>query len=638
MYLSHGAHDYDYYTSDGIVGVSDGSDTITIENQEPTIDNDPGTPHEYRNTYWEYDFDATDTDSDTLTWALSSNASFLSIDKDSGLIKGTTSDPVAWYRSTVWANDSYTGSDSLTFDLYIDNQVPSISSSGNTTQAFNSYMAYHIVAPDADGDALDYALSTNASFLSLSNAWVNGTVNEHGWFECDVWANDSYGGSDTEHWHLTVTNHAPIIASAGNTTQDEFSFMAYHIVASDSDGDTLSYALSTNASAFLSISGAWVNGTCTPDGWYECTIWANDSYTGSDTEHWHLTVNPLLENLAPYFTSEPIYNWPNNTGYLYDVNAVDPESQPLNYDLFGDIVALGFCTIDHDTGQITGLPHLIGDFTANVSVTDGLHTVWQNYSLHIYTNTPIIDSTPIETWQNGTTYIYNLTAHDPENELLTWDVEGNCTAFLSLDALTGNITNLTGYIATMGWWYVNVSVFDGFTIVWQNFTLTALNSPPYFITSPILTGTNGTIYSYNADAADVNFGLLTYALDSSPVWLFVDPLTGIVEGTPTISGSYEVHLKVMDWTNTTWQNWTLVISGLSPPTSGLTESEQTACTGVIILAAIAFGLVMILSRRSGKGIPSGERKSEKKDGVRSTYQGREKHEPKQKEVSNDHND
>ena len=40
----------------------------------------------------------------------------------------------------------------------------------------------------------------------------------------------------------------------------------------------------------------------------------------------------------------------------------------------------------------------------------------------------------------------------------------------------------------MGWRYLNLSITDGTNTVWQNCTLTALNSAPYFTFEAILTG------------------------------------------------------------------------------------------------------------------------------------------------------
>lgn len=604
--LGHGIHTYDYWASDGLGNADGGSNSITIQNRAPTIDNKFVDDHEWRNTYWEYDYAYTDLDGDTVVFQMSTNTSFLSINPASGLVYGTTSDLVGWYSATVWCNDSYSGNDSDSFALYVDNREPVITNGpgADVNQYRNIAWSYDFDFTDADGDSMNWARS-GANWLTIaSDGNLSGTTSDTpGNYAFTVYANDSYGGSDSYAFTLHVNNRVPIISSSGNTTQTEETYLAYHVLANDGDSDVLSYALSTNAS-WASISGAWVNGTAAGIGWYDFTVWANDSYD-SDIEHWYLTVEAPVENLAPYFISDPIYVWPNNTGYEYDVNAVDPEEQPLYYDLFGGISDLGFCTINHNTGVITGEPHLVGDFSANVSVTDGVNTAWQNWSLHVYSNPPTIESSPIETWQNGTTYLYELLAYDVENEPLIWSLEGNCTAFLVINPATGNLSNVSGPITQMGWWYVNISIYDGYNTVWQNFTLTALNSAPYFTTSPVLIGTNGTAYYYHAEAYDNNSDVITFTLVDSPEWLFVDENTGEVEGTCTLPGDYAIYLKVSDGQNESWQNWTLTISEPLPPAPPAAPApDMSGFTLLIMLGAIGFGAFVVFRRITEHGKPA----------------------------------
>jgi hypothetical protein len=120
----------------------------------------------------------------------------------------------------------------------------------------------------------------------------------------------------------------------------------------------------------------------------------------------------------------------------------------------------------------------------------------------------------------------------------------------------------------MGWWYVNVSCFDGFTIVWQNFTLTSLNTAPSITTSPGLTGTPGVAYFYDADATDLNGDTLEWAATENPVWMVVDPTNGQCTGIPVVNGNYDVKLVAFDGLAYAYQNWTIVVSDVVvPPTT-----------------------------------------------------------------------
>jgi len=300
-------------------------------------------------------------------------------------------------------------------------------------------------------------------------------------------------------------------------------------------------------------------------------------------------ITVVILNNAPYFTSTPDYTSHNNTLYYYNANAVDDDGYPpdLVYDLEGNIT--DFASIVPSTGVVQGTPSAIGDYWMNISVTDGIATVWQNSSIHIYTNAPSFVTTAITEWQNGTTYQYNAQASDPELEALTFDLEGNGTSIISIPPPDGYYCLLSGAITNMGWWYLNLSVTDGTNIVWQNYTLTALNSAPYFITSPELNAIVNMTYQYSPNATDNNFDVLIYSIDASPSettdWLSFNVSTGTIEGTPTIIGEYDVNLSVMDTLGvTTWQNYSITVD--------LSDSDVVSLLALIIALCFCFGIML----------------------------------------------
>ncbi|HEX9907911.1 MAG TPA: putative Ig domain-containing protein [Thermoplasmata archaeon] len=418
MYLTtHGLHNYDFGASDGQYWTTGGSSSVTIDNRAPDISNGPGAHiDQYRNAGWYYVFTATDDDSDTVDWTVGGPA-WLSIDSN-GNLSGTTDDAPAEYGFTVYANDSYSGSDSYAFILHINNRDSSISSNGNTTQIEGTFLAYEIVASDPDGDSLSYALSSNAS-----------------------WA---------------------------------------------------------------SISGAWVNGTATDLGWYEFTVWANDSYGGSDFQHWYLTVNAPLENSPPSFTSSP--------------------------------------------------------FTQ---------------------------------WQHGQTYEYAAACEDAELDLMDWTLQGNCTAFLVITP-DGFMAIVSGLIPSMGYWEVQISIDDGTNpLIWQNFTLSALNQGPYFTNMPENKSYVNESYEYIPTVQDNNTDELIFGLEDSPSWLSINVTTGRINGTPTLNGSYPVHLWVSDGLMTGWVNFTIEID--------LNDPNVMDLLTLIVGLVFGFGLIAlsILDKRHG---------------------------------------
>lgn len=380
VYLSHGEHSFDFYASDGMGTVSGGSDSITIGNRDPVIGNDPGTPTTYRNVYWEYDFDATDADEDTIGWEMSTNCTELSINPSSGLVYGTMSDDAAIYWVYVYANDSYSGSDSFNFDLTVVNRAPVIDSTGNTTQAVNSFLCYHVLYHDDDSDECGLEYATNMTGTSTENFYINGTTTALGWFWFKVWVNDSYGGSDLEEFDLTVTNTVPYFTSTPVYTIANNTFYEYDSDATDPEGQEIVYTLNTNCTP-LNIGSE--NGTVwgTPEfvGSYWVNVTATDPHALFAWQNFSLSVT----NTAPSITSTPS----NTTLWLgvaweYDCDATDANGDTLYYDLVSPSPA--FLFIDHDTGVVQGTGNVEGPFTVKISVYDGYTTVYQQFGITVY--------------------------------------------------------------------------------------------------------------------------------------------------------------------------------------------------------------------------------------------------------------
>jgi hypothetical protein len=198
-------------------------------------------------------------------------------------------------------------------------------------------------------------------------------------------------------------------------------------------------------------------------------------------------------------------------------------------------------------------------------------------------------------------YYYDANASDVNSDVLSWYLEGNCTVYLVINSATGVVN---GSLPIMGYWFVNISASDSWSTIWQNVSVCTLNAAPYFTTSPILVGTVNVSYYYHANAHDNNSDTLVYSLVDSPEWAFVDPSTGEVEGTSTLPGDYDFHLRVWDGYVFTWQNWTQVDDYAPPPAPPTPPSGASGISLLIMLGVIGLGALVVMRRMSERGKPA----------------------------------
>jgi len=171
-------------------------------------------------------------------------------------------------------------------------------------------VAYRAVATDDDGDTLSYSLSgTDAALFTIDANTGEVRFNEAPDFEAPgsadgdnvydiiVTASDNTGGAiDTDQAvAITVTNandNIPVFSSPATATVAENQRLAYRAVATDDDGDPLSYSLSgadvelftidanTGDVSFREASDFENPGSADGDNVYDIIVTASDGAAG----------------------------------------------------------------------------------------------------------------------------------------------------------------------------------------------------------------------------------------------------------------------------------------------------------------------------------------------------------------------
>jgi hypothetical protein len=165
---------------------------------------------------------------------------------------------------------------------------------------------------------------------------------------------------------------------------------------------------------------------------------------------------------------------------------------------------------------------------------------------------PAIISTPVLSATEGQLYSYDVDASDPDaGDILTYSLDV-APAGMLIDPNSGLIQWTPG-AAQLGLNPVTVRVADSSSaFATQSFSIdvaAAPNSPPQINSLPVLSATEGQLYSYDVDASDPDAGdILTYSLDIAPAGMSIDPSSGLIQWTPAAAqlGLNPVTVRVAD--------------------------------------------------------------------------------------------
>ena len=258
---------------------------------------------------------------------------------------------------------------------------PVFTSSASASVAENQTDAYRAVATDADGNDLSYNLSgTDAALFMIDGATGEVSFIEAPDFEnpddaggdnvYDIVVTASDGDNSTNHdVTITVTNvndNDPAFSSGNSAAVAEtlgVDSAIYMAMATDADGDPLSYSLSgtdaarfmidpaTGAVRFIASPDFESSGDDDGDNVYDIVVTASDG-DNSTNHDVAITVMNVNDN-DPIFSSGNSAAVSENLGVdsvVYRAMATDADSDALSYSLSGTDAALFM--IDPATGAV----------------------------------------------------------------------------------------------------------------------------------------------------------------------------------------------------------------------------------------------------------------------------------------------
>ena len=348
---------------------------------------------------------AADSDGDALTYSIvtqPTNGTVMITDAATGAYTYSPDADFNGSDSFVFiANDGTLDSNEATVNITVApiNDAP-VAMDGTVNTAQDTLVMETLAATDVDGDALTFAIATMPAngTLVLTDAATGAFTYEPdmGYVGMDSFtftAND--GTVDSNEATVTIdvgnVNDAPVLADLELTTDEDVAGSAL-LDATDADGDTLTFTISsepTNGTASVDATGEV---TYTPDADYNgsdsFTVVANDGSENSNEATVTVTVTPV--NDAPFFVDPT-----PATDDVIEVVAGDLVSITLAAeDVDGDTLTFGAtglpegATLDEATGDISWQTTAqdAGDVTVTAEVSDGTESDSRGFVIRVTVN------------------------------------------------------------------------------------------------------------------------------------------------------------------------------------------------------------------------------------------------------------
>jgi len=324
---------------------------------------------------------ASDPDSDDLTWSATGLPPGLTIAPGSGLISGTLGFSASGtYSVTVRATDdgspSLFAEDAFTWSVANTNRAATVQNPGPQTAAEGDTISLPIVGSDPDGDDLTWSASGLPPGLTISPSTgvVSGTLGfalaEE--YPATVTATDDGSPALASQvsfvWTIGEVNRAPVVTSLPNRTTEAGVATTVTPSATDPDGDDLVWSASGLPPGMtISPSTGVISGSPNDPGVYAVTVTATDDgappMSGSDSFSW------TIESPPGYPVAEPV---PDQTGrvgvpVVLAIEGSHPDGLAISYSASGLPAGL---SIAPDTGVISGTPTGPQSTYTLVTITD----------------------------------------------------------------------------------------------------------------------------------------------------------------------------------------------------------------------------------------------------------------------------
>ncbi len=246
---------------------SDTTTAPTTTNTPPRIAGSPATTATVGVAYT-FQPTASDADGNTLAFSIANQPSWATFNRATGLLAGTPTAAGTYSAITISVGDGTATTSLASFSIVVSapalqNVAPTISGSPSTVTEVGTAYSFQPSASDADGNSLGFSIANRPSWASFSTATgrLSGTPTAaatHSGIVISV--SDGTTTTSLPAFNLTVNvpaNRAPVISGTPPTSINVGQAYGFSPVASDADGNALSFSIANRPSwaSFNSANG-----------------------------------------------------------------------------------------------------------------------------------------------------------------------------------------------------------------------------------------------------------------------------------------------------------------------------------------------------------------------------------------------
>ena len=351
-------------------------------------------------------------------------------------------------------------------------------------------------------------------------------------------------------------------------------------VATDSDDKPLTDVVMTS----VTIETDYENGVLmlkAPEGTTgsaDVTVTVSDGQGGTAQRTFHVTIAQDTSNAPPYLLPIAPIKTAVNAPVTVTLQAHDIEGDPVRFDAYVPQTSPGLeVSIDAETGKLTVTPVSAqpGVYAILVGVQSAAGSDWDVQAVPVYLHPLAPTSIELLTHASGNdrlTYLNNT----PGNELGfrvfgvrpgalvslyadgQWIGQATATSSSVTLATNGTVPLADGIhqitaIQTLEDEPINVGNLKGTVDLDSkaspSLAITVDSGMPTFTSTPVTVAAEGSQYTYDVQTAEEAGGGVSYALNTAPAGMTIDPDTGVISWTPSDSQA-GVHAVVVAATRT----------------------------------------------------------------------------------------